>query len=156
MPWNFTTSPKGEPPKGKSFFLRLWPSTETLRALSRSVARKARPSSTIQFLAAKVSGITPVIPMSGLVVAKREAASADDSHVSALTLWAIVACSRNCITFWSVRFFRRRYFRSEEHTSELQSQSNLVCRLLLEKKKKTQHDDLECSAVRRQYERQSN
>src|SRR2546427_865038 len=30
----------------------------------------------------------------------------------------------------------RRALRSEEHTSELQSQSNLVCRLLLEKKKK--------------------
>src|SRR5688572_32499516 len=30
------------------------------------------------------------------------------------------------------RFYRAR---SEEHTSELQSQSNLVCRLLLEKKK---------------------
>src|SRR2546427_9184008 len=29
-----------------------------------------------------------------------------------------------------------RGHRSEEHTSELQSQSNLVCRLLLEKKKK--------------------
>src|SRR2546430_5173534 len=29
--------------------------------------------------------------------------------------------------------------RSEEHTSELQSQSNLVCRLLLEKKKKKVH-----------------
>src|SRR2546427_2180099 len=29
--------------------------------------------------------------------------------------------------------------RSEEHTSELQSQSNLVCRLLLEKKKKKQY-----------------
>src|SRR2546427_2921951 len=29
--------------------------------------------------------------------------------------------------------------RSEEHTSELQSQSNLVCRLLLEKKKKDNH-----------------
>src|SRR2546430_9403916 len=29
----------------------------------------------------------------------------------------------------------RRRWRSEEHTSELQSQSNLVCRLLLEKKK---------------------
>src|SRR5688572_8990727 len=28
-------------------------------------------------------------------------------------------------------------WRSEEHTSELQSQSNLVCRLLLEKKKQT-------------------
>src|SRR2546427_9315513 len=35
--------------------------------------------------------------------------------------------------------------RSEEHTSELQSQSNLVCRLLLEKKKKkTQnHNELD-------------
>src|SRR2546430_5493144 len=30
-------------------------------------------------------------------------------------------------------------WRSEEHTSELQSQSNLVCRLLLEKKKKEQY-----------------
>src|SRR5256886_10706657 len=30
--------------------------------------------------------------------------------------------------------------RSEEHTSELQSQSNLVCRLLLEKKKKNRQD----------------
>src|SRR2546430_11797180 len=30
--------------------------------------------------------------------------------------------------------------RSEEHTSELQSQSNLVCRLLLEKKKKPKID----------------
>src|SRR2546430_11937873 len=35
------------------------------------------------------------------------------------------------------RWNRRSYAeRSEEHTSELQSQSNLVCRLLLEKKKK--------------------
>src|SRR2546430_9119065 len=34
--------------------------------------------------------------------------------------------------------------RSEEHTSELQSQSNLVCRLLLEKKKNSYiHMDLE-------------
>src|SRR5688572_31088449 len=34
----------------------------------------------------------------------------------------------------------RVVYRSEEHTSELQSQSNLVCRLLLEKKKQnTKH-----------------
>src|SRR5438093_9190343 len=32
---------------------------------------------------------------------------------------------------------RRNRLRSEEHTSELQSLTNLVCRLLLEKKKKT-------------------
>src|SRR2546430_8762723 len=36
--------------------------------------------------------------------------------------------------------------RSEEHTSELQSQSNLVCRLLLDKKKPAQHD---CARRRR-------
>src|SRR2546427_5274171 len=36
---------------------------------------------------------------------------------------------------------RRLPVRSEEHTSELQSQSNLVCRLLLEKKKKRQKKD---------------
>src|SRR2546430_13640399 len=33
--------------------------------------------------------------------------------------------------------------RSEEHTSELQSQSNLVCRLLLEKKKTARRRELE-------------
>src|SRR2546427_756417 len=39
--------------------------------------------------------------------------------------------------------------RSEEHTSELQSQSNLVCRLLLEKKKKTTENESEPNIVRR-------
>src|SRR2546430_7219159 len=44
--------------------------------------------------------------------------------------------------YWAARPFRSVpllaavALRSEEHTSELQSQSNLVCRLLLEKKKK--------------------
>src|SRR3989475_8795043 len=37
--------------------------------------------------------------------------------------------------------------RSEEHTSELQSQSNLVCRLLLEKKKKNQPNHYESVSV---------
>src|SRR5205085_11494829 len=35
---------------------------------------------------------------------------------------------------------QRHRHRSEEHTSELQSQSNLVCRLLLEKKKKNKNN----------------
>src|SRR2546430_9413284 len=38
--------------------------------------------------------------------------------------------------------------RSEEHTSELQSQSNLVCRLLLEKKKKKQTPHHEGEEIR--------
>src|SRR6266853_2867977 len=40
--------------------------------------------------------------------------------------------------------------RSEEHTSELQSQSNLVCRLLLEKKKK---DDMNKDICRKKTEK---
>src|SRR2546430_10243186 len=39
------------------------------------------------------------------------------------------------VTFWDDYETRTDALRSEEHTSELQSQSNLVCRLLLEKKK---------------------
>src|SRR5690606_42143551 len=38
-------------------------------------------------------------------------------------------------------FSARCTLRSEEHTSELQSRENLVCRLLLEKKKKTEERD---------------
>src|SRR5206468_12365093 len=37
---------------------------------------------------------------------------------------------------WPVQMKKGRQGRSEEHTSELQSRSDLVCRLLLEKKKK--------------------
>src|SRR2546427_8139236 len=40
------------------------------------------------------------------------------------------------LTSWSCIGLMQEAMRSEEHTSELQSQSNLVCRLLLEKKKK--------------------
>src|SRR2546427_2097447 len=39
--------------------------------------------------------------------------------------------------------------RSEEHTSELQSQSNLVCRLLLEKKKKKKKNIIQNNIKRR-------
>src|SRR2546430_5102122 len=42
--------------------------------------------------------------------------------------------------------------RSEEHTSELQSQSNLVCRLLLEKKKKKHKDQLHMRLVYQHYD----
>src|SRR5688572_31219068 len=41
--------------------------------------------------------------------------------------------------------------RSEEHTSELQSQSNLVCRLLLEKKKNNNQTNINPYMPRRSY-----
>src|SRR2546427_5389290 len=40
-----------------------------------------------------------------------------------------------------------RRLRSEEHTSELQSQSNLVCRLLLEKKNATTDGRIACATL---------
>src|SRR2546430_16067122 len=51
--------------------------------------------------------------------------------------WAVTEFLHN--TIGGKTIFATHYHeltRSEEHTSELQSQSNLVCRLLLEKKKK--------------------
>src|SRR2546430_3082574 len=55
----------------------------------------------------------------------------------ALPISRSLSCSRSYSSL--IRESRKTYevfLRSEEHTSELQSQSNLVCRLLLEKKKK--------------------
>src|SRR5688572_31942532 len=48
--------------------------------------------------------------------------------------WLLQRCAHPASNL-SARLLRFATRRSEEHTSELQSQSNLVCRLLLEKKK---------------------
>src|SRR2546430_9588658 len=53
--------------------------------------------------------------------------------VISTSTWSPFPKATQCST--SPRQWKTR--RSEEHTSELQSQSNLVCRLLLEKKKKS-------------------
>src|SRR3989475_8569281 len=56
---------------------------------------------------------------------------------SASVPWGVNSSSSSPARYWrSNSLFSPTYDRSEEHTSELQSQSNLVCRLLLEKKKK--------------------
>src|SRR2546426_7124312 len=49
-------------------------------------------------------------------------------------------------SLWVVRKGATPAFRSEEHTSELQSPCNLVCRLLLEKKKKKKRSSMEADA----------
>src|SRR3989440_1440153 len=46
--------------------------------------------------------------------------------------------------------------RSEEHTSELQSRSDLVCRLLLEKKKKKKHDKTSIQKIKRLHQQNNN
>src|SRR5438270_10687535 len=67
---------------------------------------------------------------SGESMVTREVASALTS-----TVWVVAPTARLTLM---LRWARR----SEEHTSELQSQSNLVCRLLLEKKKKKKHQHI--------------
>src|SRR5205085_12261460 len=81
----------------------------------------------------------------------RQLASPTASHFGRLTPRAVngrsggsTAATRTALSIRRLRAASRtasassmRTARSEEHTSELQSQSNLVCRLLLEKKKNT-------------------
>src|SRR3989454_9077415 len=54
------------------------------------------------------------------------------------------------ITLSLLTRFRSRQARSEEHTSELQSPCNLVCRLLLEKKKKKIYRSWTCARMQYQ------
>src|SRR2546430_8888546 len=55
------------------------------------------------------------------------------ARLGAITTGTACSTSSSPATFTTISTILSR---SEEHTSELQSQSNLVCRLLLEKKKK--------------------
>src|SRR2546430_12439609 len=55
--------------------------------------------------------------------------------VGSPSMSAVNACADSCTLSESSNTINSTA-RSEEHTSELQSQSNLVCRLLLEKKKR--------------------
>src|SRR2546430_15821783 len=57
-----------------------------------------------------------------------------DQALKILDLWAQRDATDSRIDLYRGQVYVVK--RSEEHTSELQSQSNLVCRLLLEKKKK--------------------
>src|SRR5207249_7216299 len=70
-----------------------------------------------------------------------EGRSARGATVSASGPYHVVAESprfhaRNTARYWGVLQRTAENGRSEEHTSELQSRFDLVCRLLLEKKKK--------------------
>src|SRR5206468_10968774 len=68
-----------------------------------------------------------LFPYTTLFRSNSRAASQGTTHSAVVC--ALLSTAKNC-------FFGEPFFlRSEEHTSELQSRSDLVCRLLLEKKK---------------------
>src|SRR5216683_823630 len=70
------------------------------------------------------------------LVMKTEGAVAERARRQAAALLVAVLAFMGVVSIWTPLAFERIAARSEEHTSELQSRSDLVCRLLLEKKKK--------------------
>src|SRR2546430_11189134 len=64
--------------------------------------------------------------------AERELRRRTEEIYSRLSAWQTVQVARHKDRPYSADYIQ--LIRSEEHTSELQSQSNLVCRLLLDKK----------------------
>src|SRR5688572_31810056 len=93
----------------------------TLEAFSAGVARPGASGSTA------CPAMVRVVPCSDSATASRRVAVISSARVGGgLASHEAATGDRSLI----------RRTRSEEHTSELQSQSNLVCRLLLEKKKK--------------------
>src|SRR2546430_9108486 len=74
------------------------------------------------------------LPISWRPVTRNTAAASKGIRTAAIALIIKAQCGPGSLARSS-----RPTWRSEEHTSELQSQSNLVCRLLLEKKNK-RHD----------------
>src|SRR5205085_3187283 len=74
----------------------------------------------------------PIVPAPGVVERWRRCGGQD----AVLAVGRVRRMGGRCPRGECASVRGRGAIRSEEHTSELQSQSNLVCRLLLEKKKK--------------------
>src|SRR2546427_3942523 len=116
---NSTSVPSARSSAASSWPAVSWRPATTIRLPSRAKASAAAPNHEVDHLAMAVSSV------------------ASTRGVALLPAYAQNLLPRSVIS----RPLRGEVptidlVRSEEHTSELQSQSNLVCRLLLEKKKK--------------------
>src|SRR6266480_6421522 len=83
------------------------------------------------------------LPLGSLVLGRGDTTIAVLAELTALSYrspWAIP-----CLAVPAREEVLKPLLRSEEHTSELQSHVNLVCRLLLEKKKKTSSNMYYCN-----------
>src|SRR5690606_41828961 len=97
-------------------------------------ARRPLPS----FPTRRSSDLLPVLELAGLLVLQRPAVPGEELHQLALDEAAVRTDGERAdlaVEHVDARRDRGTLGRSEEHTSELQSRENLVCRLLLEKKK---------------------
>src|SRR2546426_3049544 len=82
-----------------------------------------------------VDSMSPPVPRKTIAADAQAAANATTSWVNKGGSNCLMVTSQDSTTF-PLDFSGQTGWRSEEHTSELQSPCNLVCRLLLEKKKK--------------------
>src|SRR5256884_6774607 len=70
-----------------------------------------------------------------------------EHHVNILSCTSQTSSDRVAKLRFDFELADPSHLRSEEHTSELQSRLHLVCRLLLEKKKKSKHYKLQYLAI---------
>src|SRR5690625_6861559 len=98
-----------------------------------TLLRNIRPKGIKSFMAPKFSSVKS----RGIHEGGRKNADASFVRLSLTSQTSGASMKTPKIISTAVRTQRpmRRRFRSEEHTSELQSRGHLVCRLLLEKKK---------------------
>src|SRR5688572_31555830 len=110
------------------------PSAPALFTLASSSASSLRNSSTVTL---RPSSSTPFGERIHCQICEREISAVAASSIRLYTGTQPLPASQSAM-YWipTEMLLRMPASRSEEHTSELQSQSNLVCRLLLEKKKK--------------------
>src|ERR1039457_7639995 len=96
--------------------------------------------------AAPKSGRSPALPNSGLLPPLCFFFFFNDTATTEIYTLSLHDALPICLYSWHLWNYRMLHYeqysgeRSEEHTSELQSPCNLVCRLLLEKKKPTNND----------------
>src|SRR5438034_2996703 len=134
--WLVSTSSVSVSPAARHSASRQLPSAtaarEAARASARHVGRDALGSAVARSAARTRSRNAPGARNAGTRVSIAARSATRPSRKRAQSAhWARCASS-------SRRWMRASSRRSEEHTSELQSHSDLVCRLLLEKKKKKQ------------------
>src|SRR5690625_7920443 len=112
--------------------------TRVAKAKRNKQAAKAQLKARLKLFAALALGLLVVNALAGYWLYQRMVVEVQHERLQLLTEQETHNRARRVQTL--LDDWRRRMtqaVRSEEHTSELQSRGHLVCRLLLEKKKKT-------------------
>src|SRR5690606_41271843 len=105
----------------------------SLSCVSRSTLRRSARPPFFPYTTLFRSGVLAIAGLPFLSGFYSKDAILHLAQVKSTPVFAILVFTAVLTSFYMIRMWRIT-FRSEEHTSELQSRENLVCRLLLEKK----------------------